>query len=303
MWAADQGAKVINLSVTGGGYVQSTNEQFNHLYHDRGVLVVGASGNNGNGNNYAYEYPASYSAVISVAAVYESMERAFFSQANDLVDLAAPGYQVLSTATTGMGHTVATLDAGDVAFTGKWMKGSPDINGNLQGPIVYCDNYGFDPCPGPGGHICLVKNSGISEAEKAINCQSNGGVAIIVFRGQPGSIDVEMLPGNSGVNIPVALFNRQDGVTLSNDMDYRQVTLTSSDGYTYSDGTSFAAPHVAGAAAAIWRNCIQCSNKDVESCLYETALDLGEQGRDPEYGHGFLQMKDAFKCLRRKGCC
>ena len=47
---------------------------------NQGVLLVAAAGNDGNSG---YGYPASYSSVMSVAAVDSSNRRASFSQFND----------------------------------------------------------------------------------------------------------------------------------------------------------------------------------------------------------------------------
>ena len=52
------------------------------------------TGNDGNTNK---SYPASYDAVMSVAAVDEDKNIADFSQQNDQVDIAAPGVKILST--------------------------------------------------------------------------------------------------------------------------------------------------------------------------------------------------------------
>ena len=60
--------------------------------------VVAAAGNDGTDE---YEYPAAYSSVLSVAAVSRSKSRASFSQMNDMVEMAAPGVDILSTYSGG----------------------------------------------------------------------------------------------------------------------------------------------------------------------------------------------------------
>ena len=63
------------------------------------ILVVCAAGNEGDGNSgdYEYSYPASYVDVISVGAVDKKGVPASFSNANLVVDLVAPGVDVVST--------------------------------------------------------------------------------------------------------------------------------------------------------------------------------------------------------------
>jgi serine protease len=65
-----------------------------------------------------------------------------------------------------------------------------------------------------------------------------------------------------------------------------------------------ASPHVAGAVVELWRLCGNCTNYDIEECIFDSAKDLGSAGKDPEYGHGLLQTRDAYLCLvYTAGCC
>lgn len=63
------------------------------------ILVVCAAGNEGDGNpnNFEYSYPASYIDVISVGAVNQKGVPADFSNSNLVVDLVAPGVNIIST--------------------------------------------------------------------------------------------------------------------------------------------------------------------------------------------------------------
>ena len=93
----DKGARVINMSLGGGGYSQAFQDAINTV-HENGVIVVAAAGN---GGDSSYLYPASYDNVISVAAVDSIQNVAYFSQYNDKVDIAAPGVAVESTCVGG----------------------------------------------------------------------------------------------------------------------------------------------------------------------------------------------------------
>jgi hypothetical protein len=62
--------------------------------YDQGILPIAAAGNSGDS---MYCYPASYSTVVSVAAVDPFFVRAGFSTHNDQVELSAPEVAILST--------------------------------------------------------------------------------------------------------------------------------------------------------------------------------------------------------------
>ena len=63
-----------------------------------------------------------------------------------------------------------------------------------------------------------------------------------------------------------------------------------------------AAPHVAGAAALLMSYFPQCSNKQVRSVLLKTAQDQGASGCDSLFGHGIVQVKNAYDNIVSDGC-
>jgi serine protease len=133
-------------------------------------------------------------------------------------------------------------------------------------------------------------------------CQQGGGVGVVLRQRS-----MERLGGklkvDSDVTIPVAIVNMKDGKALLERVG-QSGDLLAADGYMYLDGTSMASPLAAGAAAAVWRSCSSCSADDVDWCLRNTALDLGELGRDSMYGNGLVQMESAHNCLQQDiGCC
>lgn len=93
IYAANQGAHVINMSLGSTMSNEILRSAVNYAYN-KGVLLVGAAGNNS--SNIAH-YPAAYNQVLAVAATNQSNELAPFSNYGSWVDVAAPGQDILST--------------------------------------------------------------------------------------------------------------------------------------------------------------------------------------------------------------
>jgi len=96
IWAADHGAKVINLSL-GTNETPPVEPSEIHLAIDhawsKGALIVAAAGNAGVGT---LDYPARLPEVVSVAAIDESGRRASFSNFGPGLDLSAPGSRIVT---------------------------------------------------------------------------------------------------------------------------------------------------------------------------------------------------------------
>ena len=93
VWATDNGAQVINMSL-GGASVSSTLEDAVNYAWSKGVVVVAAAGNSGSSAPF---YPAYYSNTIAIAATDASDKLASWSNYGDWVDVAAPGVSIYST--------------------------------------------------------------------------------------------------------------------------------------------------------------------------------------------------------------
>ncbi|CAM3789865.1 S8 family peptidase [Mesobacillus thioparans] len=77
-----------------------------------------------------------------------------------------------------------------------------------------------------------------------------------------------------GVNIPSTFFNSQ---------------------YAALSGTSMAAPHVAGLAALIKSANPDLKSSQVINIIKSSAIDLGDQGKDIEYGNGLIDVNSALQ--------
>jgi subtilisin family serine protease len=94
VWAVDNGATIVNLSL-GGATTSRAERQAIEYATSKGVLLVAAAGNRGPQRN-SVEYPAALlgDSGLVVAASTPSGERASFSSAGRQVDVAAPGLNV-----------------------------------------------------------------------------------------------------------------------------------------------------------------------------------------------------------------
>ncbi|MBN1258849.1 S8 family serine peptidase, partial [Candidatus Peregrinibacteria bacterium] len=94
VWAADNGAKIINLSIGGLAYSQALWEAV--LYaQSKGAFIIAAGGNWGTN---APVYPAAYPDVIGVSATDAGDNLWVKSNFGEHIDLAAPGVDVLGPA-------------------------------------------------------------------------------------------------------------------------------------------------------------------------------------------------------------
>lgn len=97
-YAIEQKVDIISMSL---GMSQSSDKLERAVKEavNKDILVVCAAGNEGtvNADNFEYSYPAAYQEVISVGAVDKKGVPASFSNANLVIDVVAPGVDILST--------------------------------------------------------------------------------------------------------------------------------------------------------------------------------------------------------------
>lgn len=287
----EAGAKVINMSLGCPGRDCRSDAEaaaFDQLY-DAGVLSVAAAGNEGNRQQ---TFPASYDSVISVAALDSAKGHASFSQRNRKVELAAPGVGVLSTLPRSTGYSVL-LKLGRTTFDAIPMQGSPSRTG--RGSLVDC-GLGDAPCPGGGGQLCLIERGEIFFAAKVLACEAGGGRGAIIYNNVSGTINGTL--GETETSIPSVGITRADGLALLDRLGGRATLKVKAGGdYGHSDGTSMAAPHVAGIAALIWSHNAAWTPDDIREALRAGAEDLGAPGRDQKFGFGLARAAQSLSVL------
>jgi len=98
IFAADNGANVLSNSWGGPGESQVLKDAFQYAY-DAGCISIAAAGND-NSDVSGLE-PANYETVLAVSAVDNNDEKARFSNFGELVNIAAPGVDILSLRASG----------------------------------------------------------------------------------------------------------------------------------------------------------------------------------------------------------
>jgi len=177
----DNGAKVVSLSLGGGAPSQITEDFYKELYEDKGILFIAAAGN---GGSSSLLYPASYPALMSVAAIDSNKNTASFSQYNNQVEISGPGVAIKSTIpnnqyATWSGTSMATPHVAGVA-------------GLLWMHFPECKNY-------------EIRNVLAATAEdlKASGCDMNTGYGLVQAKNAYELLSEGNCGGNIGQTSPV----------------------------------------------------------------------------------------------------
>jgi subtilisin family serine protease len=284
-WLVETGkCRVVNMSL-GGGLKSRTEETFYNDLRRKGVLVVCATGNDGAGR---LSYPAAYAANIAVGAVDRNNVIADFSNQGRNIDVVAPGVGVLSSVPSGRGHE-AGVTAGAKDYTAFALEFAGETAG-VSGTLVDCRlGQAGDFPAGVAGNVALIQRGTISFADKVTNAMNAKAAAVIIYNNVAGDFTGTL--GAVGNWIPAVGVSDVTGTALKAQAG-ATVVNKKSDWDVY-DGTSMAAPHVAGVIALIWSAKPGLSNTAVENYLFSTSRDLGAAGYDTTYGRGIVDADAA----------
>ena len=112
-WAADNGAKVINLSLGGSSSSKTLEEAVNYAWN-KGVILACAAGNDGVSSPL---YPAYYQNCLATAATDKSDIKTSWSNYGSWVDVAAPGLEIFSTLPNHNARLTKTKNYGSLSGT------------------------------------------------------------------------------------------------------------------------------------------------------------------------------------------
>jgi len=141
--------------------------------------------------------------------------------------------------------------------------------------------------------VCAAGNSGYSAAGSSNVYPASHprafGVASLTFDGQLSYYS------SAGPWVRVAAPGGDTTSRVGSDPKYQVYGPTPGGGYTYAQGTSFAAPHVAGLAALVWSANPALTRDEVMQVLMRSAEPMGESRPNPKYGWGQV---NAWRAVR-----
>jgi hypothetical protein len=152
---------------------------------------------------------------------------------------------------------------------------------------------GFDRLPIEEHAILNAFGAGLLVVASAGNDREDGSSL-----SYPASFAHVLTIGATDENDRVASFSSRspamDLAAPGQDMTAAIPTLFNSTGYSSVDGTSFSAPLVAGAAAAVWTLRPTLANTQLFEVMRRSARDVGKRGWDVDTGYGILNVLAAL---------
>ncbi len=129
--------------------------------------------------------------------------------------------------------------------------------------------------------LLIVASSGNSEKEQVRYPAGFNGVIGVGAVNQNKMIESY---STRGEHISLVAPGTEIYTTSVNKSHYKAVT-----------GTSFATPQVSAVAALVWGVNPELTNSEIKEILINSAVDLGKEGKDSEYGYGLLNAKQALE--------
>ena len=221
-------ARVINMSLGGGGACDTTTQNAINSARSRNTTVVVAAGNEN--QNASNSNPANCAGVITVAAVGPTGGRASYSNFGAVVDVAAPGGNQSTGTTNGI---LSTLNAGTTtpgADSYVYYQGTSMATPHVAGLVALM--YAVKPTATPDQIETALKGSarafpatcsqcgtGIVDAPAAIAAIVGGTVTL------PTVNEVEANNTIATANTVAAASNINGSLSSTTDTDYFKVTL------------------------------------------------------------------------------
>lgn len=315
--AISDGADIINISLG----VNKTNTNIDHAVDralDQGILVVVAAGNDGP-NQSSIGSPGRNQGAITVGATYNNLTSSLVAT----LDIDDTQYTVIPM----LGSSKIDTPIHSEIVDGGYARVGDLENLDAKGKIIIAERGGLDD------EILYFstkeRNSADVGAVALIVYNNESGIFL-------GELIHEFVDENYSPRIPVVSIDRRDGLEIINKL--REIdkgilhlfynpdfvthfssrgpvspfyikpdlvapgayinTTQSNAGYNFTSGTSYAAPHVSGAAALLMQNNPNIDHADIKSLLLTTAKPVadayGNKFSVSDSGTGRLDIASAF---------
>lgn len=300
--AVEDGCKLLNLSYGGTGYSQLESDAYNEL-KNYDVLMVVAAGNEGLNNDTSPHYPAAYQAdcIISVAAQDRTGGLASFSNYGvTSTDLSAPGTDIrgadvtrrtiYSTGfTSGMsGWSAYRNTSTDYSYAAWTTSGgylvdrtygstyAPWTDTFARSPLIDASAYsgvrveyeGMYDLSNDRGSVDLSLNGTSWDNFRTFTSQGAGLDQIDASDYDFSRFYLRFRLQSDGYSQGVGIAIQGVNVTAINDLDVNNPS------YQYSNGTSFAAPIVAGVVAMVWTHQPSLTASQVKEVILKSVRKL-----------------------------
>ncbi len=300
VYAERQGAKVVNFSASGSGFSQSEKDAIANLPDVLFVFPAANGGGDLRGDNVdsSPQYPCALpeANIVCVAASDPRDRLADFSNFGPTtVDLAAPGVNSVSTF-PGHAYSVDLDERFETPLEQRWIRGGPgrhwrpgpEIAPNLTlGDSVFANylpnsntwarSHGIDLSE---RRSCTLEYFVFLRSQRdhdffyaeVANRTAGPWYRLARFSGWRDEGEFDFLPravyGSPRLYVRFRLRSdasmQKTGAYVD---DVAVICRTTADTYNHGDGTSFATPHVAGAAALLWAQTPSLTVADVKSAL------------------------------------
>ena len=254
-WAVDNGIQVTNNSYGASGYPGTIVEEAFASAYAQGVLHIASAGNSGNcsGDGDSVGYPGAFASVVAVAATNSSDARACFSSTGPMVEISAPGVNILSASMGGGYHglngtSMASPHVAGVAalVIASGVTSNVDVRARLVDTANDLGALGHDPLYGFGLVDAAEAASNVSPPNSAptvtltepVGGASFDSTSVITFTGtasDPEDGDLtSALQWTSDIDGPLGSSGTLS-VTLSEAVHTVQATVTDSGGASSSE--------------------------------------------------------------------
>ncbi len=323
-WGIEQHVDVISMSL--GGPMSTTSELMAmQAAESAGVVVVAASGNSAIEPNYSFDkkdpkcksnnpfqpsncgisFPAAFPTAVAVGALDVNLVRGNFSQWGPELDVTAPGVSVISSVPAGSGRiSEVTLTVEGVAkkvksaaFSGTELFSTPITNSIVVVPgMGRPSDYAQIKAE---GKFALVTRGEIKFSEKVQNAIAAKAAGVIIYNNAAGLMQGAITEDGSLLRFPVVMIEQTEGQALIAALTTPGAAVTASislapSDYASFDGTSMAAPHVAGVVALIKSANKKLTPAQVRLILTSTAQVLSPNETN-QYGAGIVQADKAVQ--------